>query len=111
MIFHARQTVMAGGFLATNYDKKAMLSKLDGVMKNLFHDPIDAFYTGRVMDLLFDGVAIDCSSTDTFTSAACMTLEGQVPVQRVDEDHLSFSVLGGVRSIFILSIIHFLFFK
>lgn len=45
-----------GMILAANVDKKPMVPMLGGAIKALFHDPADAFYTGRVMDLLYDGV-------------------------------------------------------
>lgn len=91
--------VIAGVLLATNYDKQPLLGAIEGAVNKLFHNPTDAFYTGRVMDLFFDGVSIDCTpSDDKFSSAACMTLEEQNVVQKIDENHLKFSVFGGVNA-------------
>lgn len=56
--------VLMGMLLATNYEKKPFLPKVEVAVKNLFNEPADAFYTGKVMDLLFDGVSIDCSSKE-----------------------------------------------
>lgn len=83
-----------GMLLATNVDKAPMLPMVDGVLKNLFHDPADAFYTGRVIDLLFNGVSVDCSSDDQTTMAVCMNLEEKLP--KIDDHHLSFSLFGSV---------------
>lgn len=80
--------------LATNVDKAPMLPMLEGAIKNLFNDPADAFYTGRVMDLLFDGVSVDCSSKDDTTVAVCLQLEEKL--RRIDDGHLAFSLFGGV---------------
>lgn len=85
-----------GMLLATNYEKKPFLPKLDVAIKNLFNNPPDAFYTGRVMDVLFDGVPIDCTSQEDTTLAICTQLEDMPAIKRIDENHLAFSILGGV---------------
>lgn len=83
-----------GMLLATNVDKAPMLPLVEEAIKHLFHDPADAFFTGRVMDLLFDGVPIDCSSDNPMTTAVCVSLEEKFP--RIDDHHLAFSIFGGV---------------
>lgn len=88
--------VLMGMLLATNYEKKPFLPKVEVAVKNLFNEPADAFYTGKVMDLLFDGVSIDCSSKEDTTVAVCLQLEDAPAVRRIDENHLAFSILGGV---------------
>lgn len=74
-----------------------MLPMIEDAFKNLFHNPTDAFYTGRVMDLLFDGVSIDCSSDDKISVSACLQLEDQSAVRKIDDQHFIFSMFGGVR--------------
>lgn len=88
--------VMMGVMLAANYDKQAMLPALSQVMKNLFHDPADAFYTGRAMDIMFDGVPVDCNSDHKVTQAVCLTLEDSSSFKSFDDQQLKFSLLGGV---------------
>lgn len=85
-----------GMILAINVDKKPMLPAFDGAIKNLFNNPADAFYTGRVMDILFDGVGVDCSADDQTTKAVCLTFDGNKAVRKVDEIHYAFSLFGGV---------------
>lgn len=75
-----------------------MLPKVEGAIKNLFGNPSDAFYTGRVMDLLFDGVLVDCSSSDQIVGALCLTFEDTPAFRRVNDTHLAFSLFGGVSS-------------
>lgn len=82
--------------LAMNVDKQALLSMIDPVINNLFHNPTDAFFTGRVMDLLFDGISLDCSGDDEFTVGVCSTMENEKPFRRIDDGHLAFSMFGGV---------------
>lgn len=90
-------SVIAGVLLAANIDKPVMLPRVENGLKNLLHNPSDAFYTGRAMDLLFDGIQIDCTNKEPFSAAICSNLEDQpLQVQRVDENHLQFSLFGNV---------------
>lgn len=84
--------------LAVNIDKKPMLPVAANAINQIFHDPVDPFWTGRVMDLLFDGVDVDCSSSHFEAQATCSVLgSGDVQAIRViDEKLLKFSMLGGV---------------
>lgn len=82
--------------LATNVDKKPLLSSIEQAVKNLFHDPADAFYTGRAMDMMFGGVSVDCTGDDKLTMAVCMTIAEESAFKRIDEGHLAFSMFGGV---------------
>lgn len=88
--------VIMGMLLAVNVDKQAMLPAIEGVLKNLFHDPADAFYTGRVMDILYDGVPVDCSSDDKTTIAICMSFDNNKALRKIDDHHFAFSLFGGV---------------
>lgn len=88
--------VITGIFLASNIDRKPMLHRIEEGVNNIFHNPTDAFYTGRAMDVLFYGVEYDCSVKDTYTSAICSALEDDKSVRKVDDDHYTFTMLGGV---------------
>lgn len=84
--------------LAVNVDKKPMLSMISNAINKIFHDPIDPFWTGRVMDLLFDGINVDCSSENFDAKATCSVLgSGEVQAIRVINNELfKFSMLRGV---------------
>lgn len=84
-------------FLTTNVDKKPMLKTVENVAKSLFHDPADVFFTGRAMDILFNGILLDCGGEDKTAAAICVALEDEIPFKRVDDDHLSFSLFGGAN--------------
>lgn len=88
-----------GIFLATNVDKQPLLPSVENVIKNLFHDPADAFYTGRAMDLMFDGITIDCTTDDKITQALCLSFDDNKSFIRIDEGHLKFSLFGGVSNL------------
>lgn len=51
------------------------------------------------MDILFDGVAIDCSSDQFEAASVCSALGNERAIKTVNDTHLSFSVLGGVSCI------------
>lgn len=89
-----------GMFLATNVDKQAMLPAIEVAVKNLFHDPADAFFTGRVMDLLFDGDGVDCSTDDQVSTAICVSFETNRALWKTEEKHFKFSLFGGVSTTF-----------
>lgn len=84
--------------LATNVDKQPMLGLVDKAIKELFHDPKDMFWTGRVMDILFDGITIDCSSDAFEAKAVCSVFEsGEVKaVKPINDTHYSFSLFSAV---------------
>lgn len=87
-----------GMLLATNIDKKPMVPLIAGAIKELFHDPADAFFTGRVMDILYDGVKIDCSSKEMTPVAICTSLGGQPAVKKIDDTTYAFSLFAGVSN-------------
>lgn len=87
-----------GMLLAVNVDKKPFLSMIEGAIKELFHNPADAFYTGRVMDLLYNGVGVDCSSDDSTVMAICLEFQNQNAFKKIDDHHFSFSLFAGVSS-------------
>lgn len=85
--------------LATNVDKKPMLPFVDKAINGIFHDPTDPFWTGRVMDYLFDGIEIDCTSEEFEAKATCSVFgSGDVKaVQPTDEENVyKFSIFGAV---------------
>lgn len=87
-----------GMLLAVNVDKKPMLGMVERAIKHLFHNPSDAFYTGTVVDLLFDGIPVDCGSDDNTVKALCQTFKAEKAFRQVNDTHLSFSLFYGVSS-------------
>lgn len=75
-----------------------MLGLVEKAVNYMFHDPKDMFWTGRVMDVLFDGIPIDCSSDAFEAKAVCSVFEaGEVSaVKEVNETHYSFSLFTAV---------------
>lgn len=97
-IITAVHPLVMGMPLAVNVDKKPMLGMAAQALRAMFHDPATPFWTGRAMDLLFDGLDIDCSSTDFAAQGTCAVLaSGEVQSVRViNETSLKMSLMGGV---------------
>lgn len=91
--------------MALNVDKKPMIPMVAGAIDTMFKNPKDMFWTGRVMDALFDGIPVDCSSDDFQSKAVCSVFQtGEVKaVQPVNATHFKFSLFAAVR----LSSFHF----
>lgn len=87
-----------GMALALNVDKKPMLPLAAKAIDGIFHNPTHPFWTGRVMDYLFDGVEIDCTSEEFEVKATCSVFEtGEVKaIQPLRENFYKFSVFGAV---------------
>lgn len=52
--------LIAGLLLTINIDKKPMLPLISKSVDQVFHEPVDIFWQGKVMDILFDGIPVDC---------------------------------------------------
>lgn len=64
-------------------------------------EPKTPFLTARVMDILFDGVGIDCSSEQFEAASFCSAMKNEKAINTVNDTYLTFSVLGAVS--FVLS--------
>lgn len=82
-----------------NVDRAGMLPFISKAVNIIFHNPKSIFWTGKAIDILFDGIPIDCSSTDFNSKATCSVFgSGDVKsIQKTDDpDVYKFSLFGGV---------------
>lgn len=89
--------------LTLNVDKKPMLPMASKAIDVIFNEPQHIFWTGRVMDVLFDGVPIDCSDEDNFQAqAVCGVFEsGDIKsVKPLNATHYKVSFFGSVCFVF-----------
>lgn len=86
--------------LGVNVDRDGMLPLVATAINEILHNPKDAFWTGKAMDLMFDGIPLDCTSDDFNSRAVCALFEGgeSPAIQPNGEDHFIFSMMGGVSS-------------
>lgn len=68
-------------------------------IKEIFHEPTDVFWTGRVMDMLFYGIQIDCDVTKSFAKIACEEIQERngAYFKLLENGKLLFSMFGRVR--------------
>lgn len=86
--------------LAINIDRKDLLPFVNKAMNKVLHGPQDIFFTGRLWDILYDGIIVDCSSGDIEVTAACSEMDsGDYGVfRRINATALSFSMFGNVNT-------------
>ncbi|XP_039438033.1 sensory neuron membrane protein 1-like [Culex pipiens pallens] len=86
--------LVLGVFLSVQRDREEMMPLISSGMKIIF-DPLDsAFMTVRVMDLLFDGIPVDCGSEEFAAKAVCSGMESEGAVAPLNETHVKFSMFG-----------------
>ena len=57
------------------------------------------FISVRAMDMLWDGIYIDCDKTEFTAKAICAAIAAE-PVERIDEKHFKASIFKRVRIVF-----------
>lgn len=90
--------VLAGIGLTVHSEFRQFLHVAVAAIKEIFYEPADAFWTGRAMSLLSDGIDIDCDVTNPLSRIACkeMRKSGNPAIQLIDQTHMKFSLIGGV---------------
>lgn len=90
--------LLSGLLLTINIDKKPMLPLITKSVDRIFQNPVDIFWQGRVMDILFDGIPVDCSSDSFEAQAVCSVFStGDVKaVKPLNDTHYKFSLFASV---------------
>jgi hypothetical protein len=83
--------------IAIQRDSKPLLNMAIDALTQIF-DTSTPFLRARVMDILFDGVAIDCSASDEsfLVKSTCVQLKEKDGIKSINDTHLAFSIFGGV---------------
>lgn len=91
--------VIVPPLLAFNIDRRDLLKTVETALNEVLHNPQDIFYTGRLWDLMYDGIILDCSSDSFETTAACSLFEDDDlrEIKRINETAFSFSLFGNVN--------------
>lgn len=90
--------LILGMALAVNVDREDLLPFIRAAMDGLLHHPKDMFYRGRLWDILYDGIVLDCSSEDFEVTALCSEFSGGdiKEVKPLNETAYVFSLFGNV---------------
>lgn len=62
--------------------------------------PTTPFLSASVMDILYGGIGIDCSSEQFEAKSFCAAMENEKAINIVNDTYLSFSILGSVSCTF-----------
>ena len=65
--------------------------------QQLFDLKESPFLTAKVMDILFDGVGINCDLEDLEASIVCQNLESEKSVTKINDTYYAVSIFGSVR--------------
>lgn len=91
-------SVIAGVALTVHFEYRHYMHVAKAAMREIFHSPSDAFWTGRAMDLIFDGIEIDCSTKDAMAKLVCSQFQRQQTFRAINNETFAFSFFGGVCS-------------
>lgn len=95
--------LILGAALTMNVDRGEMLPLVNTAIKGVLPNQKSLFWSGRVMDMLFDGVPLDCTSDDFEVAGACAEFgSGEYKnISPVNESFFKISLFGGVSSSFL----------
>lgn len=84
--------------LTFNVDRREMLPLINNAIKGVLPNQKTLFWTGRAMDILFDGLPLDCRSDEFEVAGACAEFgSGEYKnIQPVNDTFFKFSLFGGV---------------
>jgi scavenger receptor class B, member 1 len=85
------------GLIAVQRDKAPFLDLATKAMNEIFK-PTTPFLTASVMDILYDGIGIDCSSEMFEAKSLCGALENEKAITAINDTYLSFAILAPVSS-------------
>lgn len=81
--------------IAIQRDSKPLLEMAINALTDIFK-PSTPFLTARIMDILFDGITIDCSGDSFLVKSTCIQIKEKRGIKVINDTHLAFSALGGV---------------
>lgn len=87
--------------LTVNVDRHEILPLVNNAIKGVFPQMENIIWKGRVMDLLVDGLPIDCRAETFEVAGACSEFgSGEyTAIQPVNETFFKFSLLSGVSDV------------
>lgn len=99
--------LILGMALSINVDRPELLGFVRTAMNSLLHNPTDIFYKGRLWDILYDGIVLDCSSDEFEVTAVCSEFSGgdYAEIKPINDTAYSFSLFGNVTTHFSFELI------
>lgn len=93
------ETVLIGIGMTVHFEFRQFMRVAKSAIKDIFHEPTDVFWTGRAMDLLFDGIQIDCDVDKAMAQVVCDEIRDRKDPQfrMLDNGKMIFSMFAGVK--------------
>ena len=86
--------VMMGAVLAVKRDRAPMIPLVTKAMKSIFNSSTSVFMNIKVLDILFDGIPVNCAVTDFAAKTVCSAIEAEgEQVKNYNETHLAVALL------------------
>lgn len=84
--------------LSVNAEYRQFMHVAVAAIREIFHTPSDAFWTGRAMDLLFNGIEIDCSTKSPLARLVCAEFHSgeRKQFKPINDVTFAFSLFDGV---------------
>ena len=83
--------------IAVQRDRESMIDLAIAAFSQIFA-PTSGFLTASVMDILFNGIGIDCDHTEFEAQALCSLLDSEGKgIKTVNATYKTFSVFGTVN--------------
>lgn len=85
--------------LGINVDREEILPMIETAIQYILDKPSNIYYSGKAIDILFNGITLDCSSEEYEVSAICSEFSsGQyTQIKPINDTAYSFSLFGNVR--------------
>lgn len=98
------EIVLIGIGMTVHFEFRQFMRVAKSAIKEIFHEPTDVFWTGRAMDLMFDGIQIDCDVDKAMAQVACDEIRDRKDPQfrLLENGKMIFSMFAGVRHFLLL---------
>lgn len=85
--------------LGINVDREELLPMIQIAADYMLDKPSNIYYSGKAIDILFNGITLDCSSEEYEVGAICSEFsgDGYKQIKPINDTAYSFSLFGNVR--------------
>jgi hypothetical protein len=88
--------ILMGAVIAAQRDRAPLLPIIVNAFQQIFEPEGTPFLTTKVMDLLFNGVGIDCDREEMEASIVCGQLGSEKGIMKVNDTYFAVSMFGDV---------------
>ncbi|KAL7029807.1 hypothetical protein ACKWTF_006372 [Chironomus riparius] len=86
--------MLMGGLIAAQRDRPGLLGIVIQAFQQIFEPEGTPFLTTKVMDLLFNGVGVDCNREDLEASIVCPQIANEKNIKKINDTYFTISLFG-----------------